>query len=585
MPGMIRRSASFMFYLLLVVALAGCTRARSPLERHRADLYPIPADAEKIDVLQGKFGGRLVYPLLRPPRTFNPLAASDEDTVTVTSLIHATLLEIDRSSMQIMPGLAKSWQPENGGRDVRLQLRRDVRFSDGQRFNADDVIFTFDVIYAENSHNVRKDDLTLRDDKIKYTRVGDYEILLEFSFVYAPALYLLTTIPILSRHLLQPLLSGRPVEALMGLETAPDKCVGLGPFRLKQINANERIVLEANPHYWKTDSSGRRLPYLNELILPVVNSRDSAFLQFRSGIVDLIDRLRVEDYLALANKKLEGIQVQNAGASTKLDLLWVNQNSGFTSSKRAYFGNPIFRRALARAIDRRALVENVYHGQAEILSELWPPSLRQWYTHLPSYSYNPDEAVTFFLRAGLKLIEQNGRKQLLDAAGKPLTLMLLINTNPIKEAIATMLQEDFLRVGIQLQISQSDQRALINRFLNKRDYEMVLFTIAVPPEPADLQSVLKSRGEQHMWNPAQKTPATLWEAEIDRLVDDIVTIPGVERRRQLFARIQEIIVEQMPVIPLVSENVLIGLRNNVKNVRPSVLVPHLLWNGWELYVD
>ncbi len=567
--------------LILIVLLVGCGPSTSSTEKH-TDAYPTPADAERTQA-QGEFGGRIIHPLLRPPRSFNPLASSDSNTNLVTSLTHGTLLELDRTSMRIVPGLAKSWKTEGGGKQIRLSLRRGVRFSDGQPFGADDVIFTFDAIYAENSHNVRKDDLILRDRKIKCTRVADDEVLLEFPFTYTPALYLLSTVPVLPRHKLQALVAGKPIEVLMGVESSPDQCVGLGPFRIKQAKSNEQIILEANPHYWRLDATGRRLPYLAEVILPVVNSRDSAFMQFRSGVVDMVDWLRVEDYVSLAKKQSESIEVRNAGASTDLQMLWVNQNTDFKSPKRVYFNNPVFRRALAQSIDRNALVQKVFRGQATILTELWPPSLHGNTTDLPPYLYDPAGAIALFARAGLKMTERNDEKQLLDAAGKPFSLVLLTNTDRVKEAMATMLQEDFRKVGIKVQISPNDQRTVIDRFLNRRDYEMVLFSSIFPPEPADLQSVLKSRGEQHMWNPGQKKPATAWEAEIDRLTDDMVTADA-EKSRQVFHRIQRILMQQMPLIPLVAEDILVGLRKNVRNVRPSVIPPHLLWNSWELYV-
>src|SRR2546425_8781910 len=214
--------------LLLMALLAGCGTSVSRT-KHRVDAYPIPADAEKIQA-QGEFGGRLIHPLLRPPRSFNPLASSDSNTNLVTSLTHATLLELERTSMQVVPGIAKSWKVEDSGRRIRLSLRRGVRFSDGHPLSADDVIFTFDVIYAGNSHNVRKDDLILRDRKINYLRVADDEVTLDFPFSYTPALYLLSTVPVLPHHKLQSLVASRPIEALMGVESSADQCVGLGPF-------------------------------------------------------------------------------------------------------------------------------------------------------------------------------------------------------------------------------------------------------------------------------------------------------------------------------------------------------------------
>jgi peptide/nickel transport system substrate-binding protein len=573
----VRRTAA----LLLLASLVACSRAQDTAER-RPEEHPLPAGVERLAV-EGKFGGRLVHPLLRPPRSFNPLAAADEDTVIVTSLLHSGLLALDRTTMEVVPALASSWSVEDGGRTVRLRLREGVRFSDGEPFTADDVIFTLDAIYHSASHNLRRDDLTLRDQKIRYARVSASEVVLEFPFPFAPALYLISTIPILPRHLLKQMPESKPIEAFMAPDAPPSECVGLGPFRLVQSNNGQKIVLEANPHYWKADTAGRRLPYLDEIVLPVLSSRDSAFLQFKSGALDLDDRLRVEDFLSLADTPAGTLQARNAGASTRLDLLWVNQSDSFRSPKRAYFNNPVFRRALALSIDRKALAENAYRGQADVLAELWPPSLSHWSSGLEPIPYDTAKARALFAEAGLTSRSHEGVTQLVDASGQQLSLVLLINSSPVKQSIAAMLQQDLSRAGLRVQIAEGDQRAVVDRFLNKHDYEMVLFTLVFPPEPTDLQSLLKSRGEQHMWNPGQKRPATPWEAEIDRLLDEMIELRDASARRKVFGRIQRLLMEQLPVIPLVAERVLVGLRSDVANVRPSILTPHLLWNSWELY--
>ncbi|HEY2934769.1 MAG TPA: ABC transporter substrate-binding protein [Acidobacteriota bacterium] len=571
--------------LLLALAasiLAGCGKPATSLEKS-PDKYPVSPDALKVPA-QGKFGGRIVLPLLRPPRTFNPLAAIDIDTREVTGLLHAGLLEFDHASLKITPGLAAAWKVEDSGKTYLLQLRKGVYFSDERPFGADDVIATLDAIYADNSNNALRDDWILHDRKIKYRKISQDSVELAFPFVYAPALYLISTLPILPKHLLE-LRGGAPVESIMTLESSPEQCAGLGPYRLKDFKNKETVVLEPNPHYWKVDLSGRRLPYLSELLLPVVSSKDSAFIQFRSGSVDMVDRLRVQDYSALVGKPVKDLEVRNAGASTKLDMLWVNQNSQFRSPKAAYFKNPNFRQALARAIDRQAIIRNVYKGYAEILSELWPTSLRDWASDRPPYPYDQKQALELFAKAGLRLVENNGARRMVDSAGNQFSLLLLTNVDPAKEAIATLLQEDFRRVGIRLQINVSDMRAVQDRFLTKRDYEMMLFSSAFPADPSQIQGVLKSRGQQHMWNPAQSSPATPWEAEIDRLTDEMLSSPDSKTYRGRFLKIQQILMEQLPVIPLVSEHVLVGFRKNVVNVKPSVLPSHLLWNAWEIYTN
>ena len=93
----------------------------------------------------GHAGGRLVVALRSEPKTLNPALALDEPSRDVIRCMTADLIHINRGSLKTEPALAKSWSVSRDGRQYTLQLRRGVRFSDGEPFNADDVIFSFQV--------------------------------------------------------------------------------------------------------------------------------------------------------------------------------------------------------------------------------------------------------------------------------------------------------------------------------------------------------------------------------------------------------------------------------------------------------
>jgi peptide/nickel transport system substrate-binding protein len=92
-----------------------------------------------------------------------------------------------------------------------------------------------------------------------------------------------------------------------------------------------------------------------------------------------------------------------------------------------------------------------------------------------------------------------------------------------------------------------------------------------------------SSGGNHFWNPEQKTPATPWEAEIDRLMHKQMVTRGYAERKQLFDRVQAIVVENQPLVPLVSPNLLAGAKKNLANFRPALIEPYVLWNVDQLY--
>ena len=106
-------------------------------------------------------------------------------------------------------------------------------------------------------------------------------------------------IAILPRHLLGAAQAEGRLAKAWSLATPPAEMAGLGPFRLKSYVPGERIVLERNPHYWKADKAGRRLPYLDEMVFLVVPNEDAEVLRFKAGETDLISRIGADNFAAL----------------------------------------------------------------------------------------------------------------------------------------------------------------------------------------------------------------------------------------------------------------------------------------------
>ena len=103
-------------------------------------------------------------------------------------------------------------------------------------------------------------------------------------------------------------------------------------------------------------------------------------------------------------------------------------------------------------------------------------------------------------------------------------------------------------------------------------------------DPASQMNVLKSSEELHQWFPLQKSPATEWEARIDTLMDEQMRTLDLAKRKQAFDEVQSILAEEMPMIYTVSPLCYAAIRENVGNVRPSVLTPYrVTWNMEELF--
>src|SRR5687768_10918969 len=199
----------------------------------------------------GRPGGQLVIIQRTEPRTLNPVLAIDSPSRDVISRTMADLIHINRDTQEPEPALARSWTVSPDGRRFRLLLRRGLRFSDGEAFDADDVVFSFQVYLDEKLASPQRDLLIVGGQPIAVRKVDQYTIEVDLAEPYAAAERLFDSVAILPRHLLEkPYAEGRLAQA-WGLGTLPDAFAGLGPFRFREHVPGQRVVLERNPFYWK----------------------------------------------------------------------------------------------------------------------------------------------------------------------------------------------------------------------------------------------------------------------------------------------------------------------------------------------
>jgi peptide/nickel transport system substrate-binding protein len=150
--------------------------------------------------------------------------------------------------------------------------------------------------------------------------------------------------------------------------------------------------------------------------------------------------------------------------------------------------------------------------------------------------------------------------------------------------MATLIQDDLKQLGISAQVVPTEFRSLLDRVTQTREYEAcVLGLVSFDADPTAETNVWLSSGGRHLWNPSQAHPATAWEAEIDKLMEQQLIAPSFEPRKKLFDRVQEILAENQPMIFLASPDILAGAKNSIGNFHPAVLEPYVLWNVEQLY--
>jgi peptide/nickel transport system substrate-binding protein len=507
--------------------------------------------------------GELRFCLHSEPKTFDPLKVEDEASVTIRYLTGGVLVRMNRQTQVLEPELAQSWRVSPDGKQITFKLRSGVSFSDGTPFSAEDVAYTAQQLMDPALHSPTGDAFRSGPGNVETKIISPTQISITFPAPVAGLDRQFDQVAIISAH------------------SAKKEMAVLGPFMVADYKPGATVFLKRNPNYWKSDDQGRKLPYLDSIRLDIQPNRDVEMLRLKRGEIELINSLDSEyfDKLASTSPQL----VHDAGPSLDSEQMWFNEvgKSPLPDYKKNWFRSANFRRAISQAINREDLARVVYRGHAQAAVGPVSPANKFWFdAKLKADAYSPDAALKALQSEGFRL--ENGT--LKDKVGNAVVFSIITNAgNKARERMATMMQEDLQKIGIQVNVVTLDFPSLIERMTQSFDYEAILLGLTnVGLDPSEQMNVWLSSSENHQWNPSEKTPETAWEAEIDRLMRAQASSSDAKKRKESFDRVQEIAVEQAPFIYLVNRNALSAVAATVHGASPVILVPQTYWNAERL---
>jgi peptide/nickel transport system substrate-binding protein len=508
----------------------------------------------------GQSGGELHFCLHGEPKTFNPVLVDDEASENVRYLTGGVLIRLNRQTQALEPALATSWAVSKDGRKITFQLRQGIYFSDGTPFTSEDVAYTMQLLMDPQTHSPTGDAFRSGEGTVQVRTPSPQVAEITFPAPVAGLARLFDQVGILSAR-------------------SPKKEMAvLGPFYVSEYKPGAHVLLRRNPNYWKHDAEGHQLPYVDTVLLDIQLNRDIELVRFRRGELQLVNRLDAEHFDRLQHD-LPAV-AENAGEGLDAEQLWFNQvaTAPLPDYKKAWFRTTEFRLAVSRAINRDDLCRIVYAGYAKPAYGPVSPANRFWFnTNLPAPKYDPQGALGLFARADFRF--ESGT--LKDQSGHRVEFTVVTNSgNAAREKMATMIQQDLAQVGIKLNIVTLDFPSLIERMTRTFDYDACLLGLTnTDLDPNGVMTVWLSSGEDHQWNPSQKSPATPWEAEIDKLMRAQASELSDTKRKESFDRVQQIAVEQQPFIYLIDKDVLTAVSPAVVGAAPTVLNPQAFWNA------
>ena len=522
-------------------------------------------------------GGEIIASVRTEPANYNRYFEARAAVELINLLTQARLVTVNRKTDALEPALAESWDTAEG-LTYRVKLRQGIKFSDGAPFTAEDVLFSFKAA-QDAPESIVRSYIQVGGKPLTARALDPHTVAITFPEPFAPALRILDNLPILPRHKLQKAFDDKTMKTAWTPGKPASEVTGLGPFRLVEHVAGQRLVFARNPHYWRRDAQRVTLPYLDRLTVIIVPDQNAEALRLETGAIDLMTNADIQptDYARFRRLSNEGrVQLLDGGVALDPNVLWFNLTRS-SATRKPWLHDRTFRQALSYAADRQAIADTVYLGEAVPIYGPITPRNTTWFSPAaPTYPFDRVRASQLLGSIGLR--DTNGDGVLEDRRGQRVRFSMLVQQgHAIRERTASMLQAHFRAVGVGVDIVTMEQLAIQERW-SKADYDAIFhgFQVTVT-DPAMTMDLWLSSSPQHIWNPSQPVPATPWERRIDELMMKQAATPALEERQRLFAEVQRIIGEELPAMYFAAPKVTIAASRRVMNLQPVAQIPQLLW--------
>jgi peptide/nickel transport system substrate-binding protein len=516
------------------------------------------------------------------PRNFGRFGPRESTTDLVNSLLHASLVRINRQSDDVEPWLAERWTQSADGLTYTITLRPNVAFSDGHPLTTDDVVFSFQAVYEAGVPEA----IEVDGKRLVVTAVDPRTVAITFPSPFAPGLRILENVVILPKHKLQPLLAAGKLKTAWLVSTPPSDVVGLGPFVVSSYEPGQRLVLAKNPHYWRKDGSnaaaGASLPYLDRVVFDIIPDEQTQLLRLEAGQIDMTSsQLPAEDYAPLKRDADAGhVTLYDLGPALYPDFFWLNLKPGaFAGDPRAaWLQRDELRAAISLAVDRQLFADTVFLGAGVPIFGPVSPAIKKWYWEgTPKIPHDPGQAKK--LLASIGLVDRKGDGILRDAGGRAaqFTVVTQKGRPPFERGVA-VIRDELKKIGLTVDVVTLEGNAVVQQFVSGKYDAIYMNAYQSYEDPALTSDVWLSSGSSHFWNPEQKTPATAWEKAIDAQMHIVAVSRDQAERKRAFDEVQRIFVEHQPAIYFVAQRQFVASTTRVGNITPVPTRPQLLWS-------
>ena len=530
-------------------------------------LAQLEMNAQEFEYTIGQQGGSLTYTTIGDPLTFNPALANDSSSGDVLGYLFEGLTQISWLTGKMEPNLAQSWEHSDDGLTWTFHLRRDVLWHDGRPFTAHDVEFTFNrIIYNDDINTSARaafqfrvlDEETgvWREEPMTVTALDDYTVEIHLPVSFAPFLRSMSQW-IYPKHILEGYVDDSAFDSVWTAEANPAAVVGTGPFTVAHYEPGDCMILAPNANYWLRDARGNRLPYLDEIVRIVVPSIEDELGYFLSGHTDIHGVLGQEFGRLEPLQATENFIIHRRGPAFGTTFLALNMNPGQHPATGEplvdpdvldWFQTTQFRRAMAHAVDKDRIIDEVLYGHGFPQWSSISPAAGDFHNpDVRRYEYDIGAANGILDDLGWTDSDGDGVRE--DDAGNPIQFRMVTNAgNTVRERVGAIIQDDLDDIGIDATFEIIGFGEIVAQLTATYDWEAIIIGFGGSIDPHSGITLWHSGENLHLWHPNQPEPATAWEAELDDIYVKASQELDHDRRVEYYHRAQEIVAENVPLI-------------------------------------
>ena len=441
---------------------------------------------------------------------------------------------------------------------VVFSLRDDVRWHDGEPFTSRDVVFTYQAIMDDARASPRKPDFLY---VLRIETPDAHTVRVIYRRPYSPALSS-WMIGMLPAHILE----GNPQE--WWAENFNRNPVGTGPFRFDEWKTNEYLRVTRNPDYF--DAPG---PWLDSMVFRVLPDQLSLRLAFETRQVDFwgVDPWAVGHF-----REDSRFDLFSAPASSYTYVGW--------NLRRPIFQDEKVRQALAHAVNVPEMVKYILYGHGEQSTGIFTPKMWFFDANIKPFDYDPEKARRLLAEAGWK----PGKDGILEKDGQRFSFTLITNNgNEIRRDIATLVQDDLKKLGIEVKIELYEWAVFLKNFINKGSFDAMVLGWALGPDYDQYQIWHSSQS-----NPEQLNVVNYKNPKVDGLLEEIRQEYNREKIIALAGDLQTTIYRDQPYLFLyVPQGTSVMWKDSFRIRRPDgrggwINTPvEMTKAGWGYYMD